>query len=79
MATKSIKKILAKQPDKRTAAELRSLYEAALTDITALKTAVTALIASHNTLATKLNADAGVTDTNYAQSTATSPTLTLAA
>lgn len=79
MATKSIKKILAKQPDKRTSSEVRTLLEAALTDITALKTAVTALIASHNTLIAKLNLDAGVTDTNYAVSTATSPTLTLAA
>lgn len=79
MATKSIKKILAKQPDKRTASELRTLYEAALTDLGALNTAVAALIADHNTLRAKLNLDAGVTDTDYAASTATSPTLTLAA
>ena len=39
-------------------------------------TAITALIADHNTLRTKLNADAGVTDTNYAASTATAPSLT---
>jgi hypothetical protein len=38
--------------------------------------AVTALIADHNTLRTKLNSDAGVTDTNYAASTATAVKLT---
>lgn len=35
--------------------------------------AIAALKSDHNTLATKLNADAGVTDTNYAASTATTP------
>jgi hypothetical protein len=44
------------------------------TDLIALlqnmKTAINALIADHNTLRTKLNSDAGVTDTNYAASTA---------
>jgi hypothetical protein len=39
-------------------------------------TAITALIADHNTLRTKLNADAGVTDANYAASTASAPSLT---
>lgn len=38
--------------------------------------AVNALISDHNTLRTKLNADAGVTDTNYAASTATTVKLT---
>lgn len=38
--------------------------------VAALKVDVTNLIATAGTLATKLNADAGVTDTNYAQPTA---------
>lgn len=38
--------------------------------------AVNALISDHNTLRAKLNADAGVTDTNYAASTATTVKLT---
>jgi hypothetical protein len=38
--------------------------------------AVNALISDHNTLRTKLNADAGVTDTNYAASTASTVKLT---
>jgi hypothetical protein len=38
--------------------------------------AVNALIANHNTLIAKLNADAGVTDTNYAVSTASTVKLT---
>jgi hypothetical protein len=40
-----------------------------------LATAVNALIADHNTLRTKLNSDAGVTDANYAASTATTISL----
>lgn len=35
-----------------------------------MKTAINALISDHNTLRTKLNNDAGVTDVNYAASTA---------
>lgn len=46
-----------------------------ITVLTALKDAVNALRTDHNTLATKLNADAGVTDTNYAASTATAVSL----
>jgi arsenate reductase-like glutaredoxin family protein len=46
-----------------------------ITVLTAMKDAITALIADHNTLRTKLNADAGVTDANYAASTATAPSL----
>ena len=41
-----------------------------------LATAVNALITDHNTLRAKLNADAGVTDTNYAASTASTVSLT---
>ena len=40
-----------------------------------LVAAVNALITDHNTLRTKLNADAGVTDANYAASTASTVTL----
>lgn len=43
--------------------------------LTDINTAITALIADHNTLRAKLNADAGVTDVNYAASTATAPSL----
>jgi hypothetical protein len=41
-----------------------------------MATAINALITDHNTLRTKLNADAGVTDTNYAASTASTVSLT---
>lgn len=48
------------------------------TDLIALlqnmQTAINALITDHNTLRTKLNADAGVTDVNYAASTASTIT-----
>lgn len=44
--------------------------------ISNLVDAVTALTTDHNTMATKLNADAGVTDTNYAASTASTVKLT---
>lgn len=38
--------------------------------LTDMQTAINALIADHNTLIAKLNLDAGVTDANYAVSTA---------
>ena len=38
--------------------------------------AINALISDHNTLRTKLNNDAGVTDVNYAASTASTISLT---
>ena len=41
-----------------------------------LKDSVNALITDHNTLRAKLNSDAGVTDTNYAASTANTVKLT---
>lgn len=41
-----------------------------------MATAINALITDHNTLRAKLNADAGVTDTNYAVSTASTISLT---
>lgn len=43
--------------------------------ISNLVDAVNALITDHNTLRTKLNADAGVTDANYAASTASTVSL----
>jgi hypothetical protein len=46
------------------------------THLTNVQAAINALITDHNTLRTKLNADAGVTDTNYAASTATPISLT---
>lgn len=55
--------------------QLMRILKEILTDLTALTTAVNALRTDHNTLATKLNADAGVTDTNYAASTASAVTL----
>ncbi len=64
--SKSIKQrtsALSEINDKR---QLRILHEATLADLTALRTAF-------NTAMTKLNADAGVTDTNYAAA----PALTL--
>lgn len=44
--------------------------------LTNLSAAVNALISDHNTLRAKLNADAGVTDTDYAASTASTVSLT---
>ena len=38
--------------------------------LTNMAASINALIANHNTLVAKLNLDAGVTDTNYATSTA---------
>ena len=46
-----------------------------ITVLTAIKDAIDDLIADHNTLRAKLNADAGVTDANYAASTATAVSL----
>lgn len=47
--------------------ELKTDYTALLADVTALRT-------SFNTAMTKLNADAGVTDTNYAAAAALTAT-----
>lgn len=53
-----------------------NLDQAALIAVlTNLVAAVNALITDHNTLRTKLNADAGVTDANYAASTASTVSL----
>jgi hypothetical protein len=64
--SKSIKLRTAALAEKNDAANLKVLLDAALADLTALRTAF-------NTAMTKLNADAGVTDTNYAAA----PALTL--
>jgi hypothetical protein len=50
-------------PGNQTGVELQKLMSAFLADLTALRT-------SFNTLVAKLNADAGVTDTNYAAAAA---------
>ena len=64
--SESIKQRLAKLADKRDARELRALLDATQTDLTNLRTAFVALTAKVDVLTAKLNADAGVTDTNYA-------------
>ena len=60
-------------PSKVDAREMRPLLDAVLTDLTELRTELAAAVAdvarvagALDTLATKLNADGGVTDTNYA-------------
>lgn len=61
--------------------EISRLLGAVVDDLTALRTVVNILvtdmgtrISNHNTLVTKLNSDAGVTDTNYANATAITAT-----
>lgn len=54
--------------------ELQLLLEAARVDNAALRADITALATALDTLATKLNADAGVTDTNYATGNAAAVT-----
>lgn len=58
-------------------ADNNALFAAMLADITAIRAEVVKLvtdmgtrITEHNTLVAKLNADAGVTDTNYATAAA---------
>jgi hypothetical protein len=48
---------------------------ALITLLNNMATAINALTSDHNTLRTKLNSDAGVTDTNYAASTASAISL----
>lgn len=54
----SIKQRIAKIPDHITGKELRPILNSILTDLTTLQT-------KHNAVCTKLDADGGVTDTNY--------------
>jgi hypothetical protein len=61
----------------KTALTRTNIHQAALiTLLQNLVDSVNALIADHNTLRAKLNADAGVTDANYAASTANTVKLT---
>ena len=52
--------------------DLKKALEDVVTQLAAVTASANALRADHNTLIAKLNLDAGVTDTNYAASTATS-------
>lgn len=47
-------------------ADLDATEATVITDLGVLRTAIIAALTALDTLATKLNADAGVTDTNYA-------------
>ena len=58
---------------------MRDLVNELKTDYTALLADVTAIRTSFNTAMTKLNADAGVTDTNYAAAAALTATAIAAA
>ena len=64
--TERISSRLMAMPDKQVAKNLRLLLEANQDDLTALRTAFVALTAKLDVLTAKLNADGGVTDTNYA-------------
>lgn len=55
----SIKKRVAQIPDRITGKELRPILNAILADIVQVQT-------KHNAVCAKLDADVGVTDTNYA-------------
>ena len=57
--SESIKQRINAIPDNLTGRELKKVLDAILVDMTALRTSITAVTA-------KLDADAGVTDTNYA-------------
>lgn len=65
MATESILKRV-KAFETTEAIALQKLLEEARADNALLRTDLATLAAALDTLATKLNADAGVTDTNYA-------------
>lgn len=64
--SESIKERIQTKAPAYSAYDHRLLLEAALTDLTALRAAFVALTAKLDVLTAKLNADAGVTDTNYA-------------
>ncbi len=66
MATEKISSRFRGFSNTQDARNLRILLEAAQDDITALRTAVLAITAKLDVLTAKLNADGGVTDTNYA-------------
>lgn len=53
-----------------------ALYQQNLiTMLTSIHTDLAAAVADHNTLVAKLNADAGITDTDYADATALTTTV----
>ncbi len=73
----SIKNRTASIASRNDAEHIRLVLAAMLVDVTAIRAEVVKLvtdmgtrITEFNTLTTKLNADAGVTDTNYATATA---------
>ena len=81
----SIKQRMMAQSEGRSAHELKLLLDAILVDLAAQRVAINALvtdmatrITNHNTLRTKLNADAGVTDVDYAAATAITAVATAA-
>jgi|AntDeeMinimDraft_6_1070357.scaffolds.fasta_scaffold15947_2 hypothetical protein len=81
MTDKSIKKRLQGLANKMDARELKDVFNASLTDYTAgraeiinLVADVLALAGALDTLATKLNADTGVNDTNFATNNAAAQT-----
>lgn len=83
--SESIKQRMTAIPDGSSAEELRNLLEAVRTDLAAHKVAIDALvtdmasrISNHDTLVTKMNADAGITDVNYASATAITAVATAA-
>ena len=72
-----IKTVTAAMSDPQMKKVTRKLLEAALVDLAALRVTIAALqvdfaarLANHNTLRVKLNADEGVTGTDYAAGTA---------
>jgi len=58
-------------------AEIQKVMSAAIDDLTALRATVASLKTDMDTLVAKLNADTGVTDTNYAVTTSAPSALTL--
>lgn len=81
----SITKRVAAIPDNLTGRELKKILDTILVDLAAQKVTIDALvtdmasrISNHNTLRTKLNADAGVTDVDYAAATAITAVATAA-
>ena len=62
----SIKQRLAAMPNHSDVHELRALMDALFVDLTAIRTDLTAARAAILLITAKLDADGGVTDTNYA-------------
>lgn len=64
--SESIKQRISAMPDHGEGRQLKFVLDAILTDLTALRASIVAITAKIDVATTKLNADAGVTDTNYA-------------